>query len=96
MGSTTISDPTDGFDKKTLAKTLPFQHTFDTVDVMAVDNLPNELPRDASKYFGGFLQAYVLPDLINRQQSGVIQRATICKDGQLGDHYGYLHEYAFT
>jgi saccharopine dehydrogenase (NAD+, L-lysine-forming) len=96
LGSTTISDPTYGFDKNTLAKTLPFQHTFDTVDVMAVDNLPNELPRDASKYFGGFLQAYVLPDLINRQQSGVIQRATICKDGQLGDHYGYLHEYAFT
>lgn len=96
VGSTVITDPTYGFDKKTLTKTTPFQNTFDTVDIMAVDNLPNELPRDASKYFGGFLQTYVLPDLINGKQSAVIERATICKEGKLGSGYGYLDDYAFA
>ncbi|MBL7766445.1 MAG: alanine dehydrogenase [Chitinophagaceae bacterium] len=95
VGATTIADPTYGFDRKTLVKTTPFRPGHDTVDVMAVDNLPNELPRDASKYFGGFLQTYVLPDLIAGNRSGVIERATICENGQLTSAYQYLHDYAF-
>ena len=96
VGSTTIADPTYGFDKNTLTKTAPFQNNEHTVDVMAVDNLPNELPRDASKYFGGFLQTYVLPDLISNTRSGVIERATICEEGKLTSYYEYLSDYAFT
>jgi hypothetical protein len=95
LGATTIADPTYGYDKKTNQKTTPFQNTYDTVDVMAVDNLPNELPRDASKYFGGFLQTYVLPDLIEGKRSGVIERATICEEGKLTSYYDYLSEYAY-
>jgi hypothetical protein len=95
LGATTIADPTYGFNKKTLEKAQPFQHTFDIVDVMAVDNLPNELPRDASKYFGGFLQTYVLPDLIIGVRSGVIERATICDESKLTPHFEYLHDFAF-
>lgn len=95
LGATTIADPTYGFDKKTLSKTTPFLHTYDTVDVMAVDNLPNELPRDASKYFGGFLQTYVLPDLLAGRRSGVIERATICEEGSLTNTYAYLSSYAY-
>ena len=96
VGSTTIADPTYGFDKMTLAKTAPFQNNDQTVDVMAVDNLPNELPRDASKYFGGFLQTYILPDLISNTRSGVIERATICEDGKLTSYYEYLSDYAYS
>lgn len=96
VGSTTIADPTYGFNKKTLTKCEPFINSEDTVDVMAVDNLPNELPRDASKYFGGFLQTYVLPDLISNTRSGVIERATICEDGKLTSFYEYLNDYAFN
>jgi hypothetical protein len=95
VGSTTIADPTYGFDKKTIQRVAPFQHTYDTIDIMAVDNLPNELPRDASKYFGGFLQTYVLPDLINGTHSTVLERATICNNGKLTSFYEYLHEYAY-
>ena len=95
VGSTTIADPTYGFDKKTMQRVAPFQHTYDTIDIMAVDNLPNELPRDASKYFGGFLQTYVLPDLINGTHSTVLERATICNNGKLTSFYEYLHEYAY-
>jgi alanine dehydrogenase len=93
-GATTIADPTYGFDKHTLKNTPPFQNTFDTVDIMAVDNLPNELPRDASKYFGGFLQTYVLPDLISGRQSNILDRATICAEGHLTAAYNYLNDYA--
>lgn len=96
VGSTTIADPTYGFNKKTLTRCSPFLNNDETVDVMAVDNLPNELPRDASKYFGGFLQTYVLPDLISDTRSGVIQRATICEDGKLTSNYEYLSDYAYN
>lgn len=96
VGASTIADPTYGIDIATLQKTTPFQSLGKTIDVMAVDNLPNELPRDASKYFGGYLQTYVLPDLIKGLESGVIERATICKEGKLGKHYQYLHDYAFN
>ncbi len=93
-GATTIADPTYGFDKKSLQKCAAFLPGTDTIDVMAVDNLPNELPRDASKYFGGFLQTYILPDLIAGKQTAMIERATICEDGHLGKHYAYLTQYA--
>ena len=94
VGASTIADPVYGFDKKTLQRTEPYQADMQVMDIMAVDNLPNELPRDASKYFGGFLQTYVLPDLIARHNAPVLQRATICQDGRLGENYQYLKEYA--
>lgn len=95
VGASTIADPTYGFDRKTLQRCEPFQQTYDTVDVMAVDNLPNELPRDASKYFGGFLLTYVMPDLASGNESAILERATICRAGELGSHYAHLQEYAF-
>jgi saccharopine dehydrogenase (NAD+, L-lysine-forming) len=94
VGSTTIQDPTYGFNKTTFAKTKPFLSSKECLDVMAVDNLPNELPRDASKYFGGYLQTYVLPDLLQGKNSAILQRATICANGILGENYTYLKSYA--
>lgn len=96
VGASTIADPTYGFDKLTLQKTVPHLPIQQTIDIMAVDNLPNELPRDASKYFGGFLMTYVLPNLIEGIQSNVIKRATICEQGQLTSHFAYLHDYAYN
>ena len=65
----------------------------ESVDVMAVGNLPNELPRDASRYFGEQLIKFVLDDLI-KGGSSIIERATMTKDGQLTEPYLYLKEYA--
>lgn len=96
LGASTIADPTYGFSKATLTKCEPYQNTYDTVEVMAVDNLPNELPRDASKYFGGFLMTYVLPDLIAGKSTGVLDRATICQNGKLTSYYEYLSDYAYN
>ena len=60
---------------------------------MAVGNLPNELPRDASSYFGEQLLKHILQDLINNG-SEIIERATIVKQGDLTNTYAYLKEYA--
>ena len=64
-----------------------------SVDVMAVGNLPNELPRDASRYFGEQLIKFILKDLITGG-SKVINNATIVKHGKLTDQFSYLKEYA--
>jgi saccharopine dehydrogenase (NAD+, L-lysine forming) len=90
-GDQTIEDPIYGVDRQTLAKTAPYLPG--SVDVLAVGNLPNELPRDASGYFGEQLIKYVFPDLFTGG-SEVLQRATIVKDGELTDGYRYLHKYA--
>ena len=60
---------------------------------MAVGNLPNELPRDASRYFGEQLIKYVLEDLF-KDGSNVIARATMVRDGLITDHFNYMTDYA--
>ena len=75
----------------TCEKTAPYEP--DSIDVMAVGNLPNELPRDASKYFGQQLIKYILPDLL-KGGSRIIDKATIVKKGALTENYSYLHDYA--
>ena len=60
---------------------------------MAVGNLPNELPRDASRYFGEQLIKFVLEDLI-KGGSKIITNATIVKKGNLTEQFNYLKEYA--
>ena len=91
LGDSTIDDPVYGVDKSTLEKTAPFLPG--SLDIMAVGNLPNELPRDASRYFGEQLIKHVLLDIINGN-SQMIDKATIVKDGALTDTYSYMEEYA--
>ena len=60
---------------------------------MAVGNLPNELPRDASRYFGEQLIKHVLEDLVGNG-SDIIQRATMVKEGKLTPAFEYLQDFA--
>jgi saccharopine dehydrogenase (NAD+, L-lysine-forming) len=90
IGDQTIENPVYGVDRKTLTKTKPYLAT--SIDMMAVGNLPNELPRDASSYFGEQLLKYVLEDLL-KGGSDIISRATMVKDGKLTEEYGYLSDY---
>jgi hypothetical protein len=60
---------------------------------MAVGNLPNELPRDASRYFGEQLIKYVLQDLVSNG-SDIIEKATMVKKGVLTKQFSYLKEYS--
>ncbi|RYZ23777.1 MAG: alanine dehydrogenase [Chitinophagaceae bacterium] len=91
LGDQTIEEPVYGVDRMTLEKTVPYLPT--SVDIMAVGNLPNELPRDASRYFGEQLIKYVLPNLVGAT-SAVIERATIAQGGRLTEGYTYLQGYA--
>ena len=94
--ATTIADPVYGYDKKTLQKVAPYQPTKNVIDLMTVDNLPNELPRDASKFFGEYLEKYIFADLIaDDHSSGMLQRATICNEGKLTRYFAYLSDYAY-
>lgn len=91
LGDVTIENPVYGVDKK--LRTITDPYTKGAVDVMAVGNLPNELPRDASRYFGEQLIKYLLEDLV-REGSSIIERATMIKKGMLSDEYSYLGAYA--
>lgn len=91
MGDGTIENPVYGVNRHTFQKTVPFEK--DSIDIMAVGNLPNELPRDASRFFGEQLIKYVLGDIINGG-SDLIQRATILHHGKLTPGYAYLQQYA--
>jgi NAD/NADP transhydrogenase alpha subunit len=92
LGDQTIEDPVYGVDKISLQKTAPYLPG--SVDVIAVGNLPNELPRDASRYFGEQLIKFILEDLLSKGNSPLLARATILKKGVLTEHYQYMREYA--
>ncbi|HRP58171.1 NAD(P)-dependent oxidoreductase [Agriterribacter sp.] len=91
LGDQTIEDPVYGVSRKSFEKTAPYQEG--SVDIIAVGNLPNELPRDASRYFGEQLIKYILEDLVNNG-SPMIKRATIVYKGKLTPSYEYLKDYA--
>jgi saccharopine dehydrogenase (NAD+, L-lysine forming) len=91
LGDQPIADPVYGVDKISFQKTAPYLPG--SVDIMAVGNLPNELPRDASRYFGEQLIKFVLPDLLG-DGSEAIERATLVREGQLMPHFDYMRAYA--
>ena len=91
--SSTIADPFYGYNIMKDIEDLPFNKH--TVCIMAVDNLPCELPRDASDDFGKDLMERVLPNVIVEDKDAVIERASICKDGKLTPAFEYLSDYAY-
>ncbi|MCC6369673.1 MAG: alanine dehydrogenase [Bacteroidia bacterium] len=91
--SSTISQPFYGYNILSGKEDLPFNK--DTICVMAVDNLPCELPRDASDDFGKDLSERVLPHLFGDDKDTVIKRATICEGGKLTSNFDYLSDYAY-
>lgn len=93
MRSSTIAQPFYGYNIIKDEEDLPFNK--DTVCIMAVDNLPCELPRDASDDFGKDLVERVLPNIILEDTDKVIERASICKDGKLTPGFEYLSDYAY-
>ncbi|MFN5307767.1 MAG: NAD(P)-dependent oxidoreductase [Bacteroidota bacterium] len=91
--ASTIEQPFYGYNPLTEKEDEPFSHK--TITIMAVDNLPCELPRDASEDFGKELFEKVMPSLLQKDEDGLIERATICKEGELMPRFHYLEDYAF-
>lgn len=91
LRATTIADPYMGYNPTTGKEVEPFTET--SVDVMSIDNLPNELSRDASQAFGEQLMENVLPQLFGVAEGDMVERATIATKGGLGKHFQYLTDY---
>lgn len=90
--STTIGDPVYNFDLQNLVELDAFSDV-DQLSVMAIDNLPNELPRDASKSFGDQLIDHVLPEVIKGFDQPIVKNATITEGGDLTNKFEYLRDY---
>tara|TARA_B110000908_G_scaffold171567_1_gene234786 strand:+ start:2195 stop:3400 length:1206 start_codon:yes stop_codon:yes gene_type:complete len=86
-----IDEPLYGYDPKTESE-VDFMDE-NAIGVMAVDNLPCELPRDASEDFGNELLTKVLPSIIGEDIDTIIERASICENGKLTSYYSYLQDY---
>jgi len=87
----TIDDPIYGYDPETELET-----SFDNpkaIAVMAVDNLPCELPRDASEGFGKTFVEKIIPSFFNGDEDGVLSRAKMTENGQLTPTFSYLKNY---
>lgn len=91
LRQTAIADPYIGIDKYSGAEIEPFSNN--SIDVMAVGNLPNELPRDASTDFGNTLVEKVIPELFDAENSQLLNRAAICKNGALTEKFSYLQDW---
>lgn len=87
-----ISDPIYGYDPST-GQEVDFTQE-NAIAVMAVDNLPCELPLDASEDFGNELMKHVLPALLKDDPDNIIGRATeTTKEGTLSSYFSYLQNY---
>ncbi len=87
-----IGDPIYGYDPKTGEECDYLQEG--SIAVMAVDNLPCELPLDASEDFGNELIKEVIPHLIREDIDEIIAKGTETDfSGKLTEHFTYLEGY---
>jgi len=88
----TIASPVYGYDPVTESE-VDFMHE-NAIAVMAVDNLPCELPLDASEDFGNELIKEVFDSLFLEDTSKMIERGSETDlNGSLMPNYSYLEDY---
>ena len=87
----TIADPIYGYEPQ--SETVVDFLNPDAIAVMAVDNLPAELPRDASDGFGEAFAKHVIPAFFNGDKDGILERARMTANGELTERYMYLQDY---
>jgi saccharopine dehydrogenase (NAD+, L-lysine-forming) len=90
--STTIEQPAFDYNQASGELVAPYSQP-GAITVMAVDNLPCELPRNASRDFGRQLLDQFFPHLLGGDAAGVLARATIASGGQLEPRFAYLADY---
>ena len=87
----TIADPIYGYLAAT-EQEVDFKNP-KAIAVMAVDNLPCELPKDASEGFGKSFSEHVIPAFFNNDKDGVLQRARMTQNGKLTERFSYLQDF---
>ena len=89
--ASTIEDPVYGYDPKTTEE-VDYKNS-GSIAVMAVDNLPCEVPENASRGFGYMFITHVMPAFFNGDQDGILARAQITDNGKLTERFAYLQDY---
>lgn len=88
----TIANPIYGYNPQT--ETEVDYKDENAIVVMAVDNLPCELPKDASEGFGEMFLEHVIPAFFNNDKDGILERAKMTtNNGKLTERYAYLQDY---
>ncbi len=91
LKASTIADPFFGYlpsENKEVSYTHP-----GSILVMSVDNLPCELPKDASEGFGEMFMQHVIPAFFNGDKDGILHRAKMTENGKLTKRFEYLQDY---
>lgn len=91
LRASTIEDPLYGYLPSENKEVDVFHPA--AIVVMAVDNLPCELPKDASEGFGEMFTQYVIPAFFNNDADGILARAKMTENGVLTERFNYLHDY---
>lgn len=88
----TIAEPFYGYDPH--SETEVAFDADEAITVMAVDNLPCELPKDASEGFGDMFLEHVIPAFFNGDERNILKRARITtEEGKLTERFSYLQDY---
>ena len=91
LKASTIADPIYGYNPQTESE-VDFKNK-DAIAVMAVDNLPCELPDNASRGFGKMFFDHVIPAFFNNDKDGVLERGKMTENGELTERFKYLQDY---
>lgn len=93
LKASTIADPVYDYNRKTQTLVAAYSHE-DHISVMAVDNLPCELPVDASQGFGDLLLEHIVPLVVHGDRDRILEKATFTtSQGTLSERYSYMEEY---
>ena len=91
LRASTIAEPIYGYNPETESE-VDYKDE-NAIVVMAVDNLPCELPKDASEGFGEMFLQNVIPAFFNNDKEGVLQRAKMTENGKLTSRFSYLQDF---
>jgi len=90
LKATKIGDPVFGYDPINECEVEAY--TDGCIDMMTIDNLPNELPRDASADFSEKMVETIIPELL-KEESAIIKSASLTKNGKLTEVFSYLQDF---
>ena len=91
LRASTIAEPIYGYNPVTESE-VDYKDK-GAIVVMAVDNLPCELPKDASEGFGELFLENVIPAFFNNDKDGILERAKMTENGKLTNRFSYLQDY---
>lgn len=91
LKASTIADPFFGY-WPAEHKEVPYTHP-GAIVVMSIDNLPCELPKDASEGFGEMFMQHVIPAFFDQDANGILARAQVTHQGRLTPRFAYLQDY---